>query len=184
MKFQNKYIETKELYFEKYGVLSEKSLHIEIIVWIVLAISNMISGNTGFVILFFTLALLQFQENAAKKDKHNKEYNRMWEQLGKNRSIKTNFFDDKVVVEVDGEDIESYCCCNLLGFREEDNFIRLYFVKEEAKKLNKKGKIKVGALGDGDIDIICIKKDGFLAGSLEEFKQFLKEKQCTKYFVI
>ena len=184
IKFQNEYVETKELYFERHGVMSEKSLHIDTICWLVLALSSLVFENIGFAILFFAIVLLQSSENNANKEKYQKEYDQMWEEFGKDRSFKTDVFDDRIELRVGDENTKVYNCDNVLGFIEGENLLRIYFLKEESKKLNKKGKVKAGNLKDSDMEIVCVKKDAFVVGELDEFKKFLKEKQCVKVFVL
>lgn len=180
MIFQNEYVETKSLYLEKYGV--PKMIIRGALIWLLAAGCAIWYGANLLAVLFFGLVVLQCVRNTHQIGKGKKEYDRLVKRVGEKRKVKTSFFKDRIVVEAEGEEKKVYDCNSLLGFKERKNIISLYFEKSEKKQNMDDNKNEISFLKNDNVDIICVKKDGFTIGDVNGCKEFLKEARNADIF--
>ena len=180
MKFQNEYVETKSLYFEKYG--TPKIVVRGALIWLLAAGCSVWYSANILAALFLSLAVFQCVRNTNQIGKCKKEYEKLVKRVGEGRKVKTSIFKDRVVVEAEGEGKKVYDCESLLGFRERKNVISLYFEKEENTKAEDDGKNEISFLKNDNVDIVCMKKDAFTMGDVVECKEFLRNAQNTDLF--
>lgn len=180
MKFQNEYVETKSLYFEKYG--TPKMVIRGASIWFLAAVCSVWYSENILASLFLALAVFQCVRNTNQIGRCQKEYDKLVKRVGEGRKVKTSFFKDRVVVEAEGEGKKVYDCESLLGFKERKNVISLYFEKKENKKAKDDGENEISFLKNNNVDIVCVKKDAFTMGDLVECKEFLRSKQNADLF--